>query len=58
MKTVAEKDQRKEGKQKPAKRNPKKSEELKTDGPLSEKDETKRAEERLREIQKKQLHNF
>jgi hypothetical protein len=54
MKTIAEKGQRKEGKQKPAKRNPKKSEELKTDGPLSEKDETKRAEERLRELQKKQ----
>ncbi len=54
MKTVAEKRQRKEGPQIPVKRNRKKSEELKTDGPLSEKDEIKRAEERLRELQKKQ----
>lgn len=44
MKTTVEKNQTK----KSARRTPHKTEELKTDPPISEKDEVKRAEQRLR----------
>jgi hypothetical protein len=46
MKTTEEKDQAKPVGKKPVKRVQHKSEELKTDSPLSEKDEVKKAEQR------------
>ena len=49
MKTVEEKDKGK----RPAKRLQHKSEELKTDPPLSEKDEVKKAESKMNEFNKK-----
>ncbi|HTE00358.1 MAG TPA: hypothetical protein VK668_13790 [Mucilaginibacter sp.] len=48
MKTVEEKGGSKSAVKKPAKRLQHKSEELKTDPPLSEKDEVKRAEQNMR----------
>ncbi|MDB5154406.1 MAG: hypothetical protein JWR54_3157 [Mucilaginibacter sp.] len=55
MKNIGEKDQTKQAAKRPAKHVQHKSEELKTDSPLSEKDEIKEAEERLRAVQKKRL---
>ena len=47
MKNISEKVSSKSTRKSPAKRNPHKAEELKTDPPLSEKDEVKKAERRL-----------
>jgi hypothetical protein len=55
MKNTQEKPAAKQSFKRPAKRIPNKTEELKTDPPISEKDEIKNAEERLREVQKKRL---
>jgi hypothetical protein len=55
MKNIGEKDQRTQAAKRPAKQVQHKSEEIKTDPPLSEKDEVKKAEERLREMQKRRL---
>ncbi|MDB5023762.1 MAG: hypothetical protein JWP78_1517 [Mucilaginibacter sp.] len=55
MKNIGEKDQIKQVAKRPAKHVQHKSEELKTDPPISEKDEIKKAEETLREVQKKRL---
>jgi hypothetical protein len=55
MKNIGEKDQTKQAAKRPAKHVQHKSEELKTDPPISEKDEVKKAEESLREMQKRRL---
>lgn len=47
MKNISEKSLSKSKGKSPGKRNPHKAEELKTDPPLSEKDEVKKAERRL-----------
>ena len=47
MKNFSEKVSSKSTSKRPAKKNPHKAEELKTDPPLSEKDEVKKAERRL-----------
>ena len=48
MKNISEKVSSKSTRKSPAKRNPHKAEELKTDPPLSEKDEVKKAEQNTR----------
>jgi hypothetical protein len=55
MKTTTEKDKTKEANKKSVTQNPDKhkTEELKTDPPLSEKDEVKNAENRMNEFRKK-----
>ena len=57
MRIIAKQDKVKRVSKKPVIHSPaeRKSEELKTDPPLSEKDEIKKAEERLRESQKRRL---
>jgi hypothetical protein len=57
MRIIAKQDKVKRVNKKPVIHSPAehKSEELKTDPPLSEKDEIKKAEERLRESQKRRL---
>jgi hypothetical protein len=57
MRIIAKQDKVKRVSKKPVIHSPAehKSEELKTDLPLSEKDEIKKAEERLRESQKRRL---
>jgi hypothetical protein len=54
MKTSAKNPREGKAAKKPA-ANRQKTEELHTDAPISEKDEIKKAEERLRQIQKKRL---
>jgi hypothetical protein len=57
MKTTTEKDKIKKAEKKPVTQNPgkHKSEELKTDPPISEKDEVKNAEKKMNEFAKKHL---
>jgi hypothetical protein len=57
MRIIAKQDKVKRVSKKPVVHSPAehKSEELKTDPPISEKDEIKKAEERLRESQKRRL---
>jgi hypothetical protein len=47
MKNISEKSPSKSTHKRPAKRNPQKAKELETDPPISEKDEVKKAEQRL-----------